>query len=129
MSAKSVAAHAACDAANADWSSGWIVFVDNPNGATPFQRDPADPAEAVIRAYVRTSPQVAIRANAAVAGLSVTADGTVWLLNGDPLSSLAPSQAEPLRFDFAGAENANCRSLCIATSGRARLSSAFGACT
>lgn len=128
-SADPVAAHAACDGANTDWSSGWIVFVDNVGGATPFQRDPADPVEAVIRAYVRTSPQVDIRASAAVAGLSVTADGTVWLLNGDPLSSLAPSQAEPLRFDFAGAENANRRSLCLATSGRARTSSSFGACT
>lgn len=123
------AAAATCDTAAEDWDSGWIVFVDNTAGGTAFQRDPADPVEAVIRAYRRTSPQVEIRARPAFAGLSVTADGTVWLLNGDPIASLAAGVAEPLRIDFAGAEERNRRSLCIATTGRARTSNSYGDCT
>jgi type IV fimbrial biogenesis protein FimT len=127
-SADPAAATATCAAAAENWDSGWIVFVDNAAGGTAFQRDPSDPIEAVIRAYRRTSPQVEIRANVPFAGVSVTADGTVWLLNGDPISSLA-AVPEPLRIDFAGAEESNRRSLCIATTGRARTSNSYGACT
>ncbi|HXF47632.1 MAG TPA: GspH/FimT family pseudopilin, partial [Burkholderiaceae bacterium] len=84
-SADPAAAAATCDAAAESWDSGWIVFVDNTAGGTAFQRDPADPIEAVIRVYQRTSPQVEIRARPPFAGISVTADGTAWLLNGDPI--------------------------------------------
>lgn len=118
------AASATCDAAATDWGTGWIVFVDDPAAATPFQRDAA---EAVIHAYLRTSRQVAIGATPAFAGITVTADGTVFVLDGNPLSSLGAG-AEPLRIDFTGSEDSNRRSLCIATTGRARTSATFGAC-
>jgi prepilin-type N-terminal cleavage/methylation domain-containing protein len=121
------AATAVCDAASTDWNSGWIVFVDNPAGATAFQRDPADPTEAVIRAYLRTSPQVSLSSAPAFAGITVTADGTVFLLDGNPLSSLSPDP-EPLRIDFTGTDASNRRSLCLATTGRARTSSTYGSC-
>jgi type IV fimbrial biogenesis protein FimT len=122
------AANATCGASATDWTSGWIVFVDNTTAGTPFQRDPADVAEAVIRSYVRASPQVAISAAPGFAGVTVTADGTVFVLDGNPLSSLGAG-AEPLRIDFAGFDNSNRRSLCVATTGRARLSNGFGVCT
>lgn len=120
--------NAVCDAASTNWNSGWIVFVDNTAGATAFQRDPGDAVEAVIRAYVRTSPQVSLTAAPAFAGITVTSDGTVFLLDGNPLSSLA-AVPEPLRIDFAGNDNGNRRSLCLATTGRARTSASFGSCT
>jgi type IV fimbrial biogenesis protein FimT len=120
-------ANATCDAAGTDWNGGWIVFVDNMTAGTAFQRDPGDAAEAVIRAYQRTSPQIGITAAPAFAGITVTADGTVFVLDGNPLSSLGAG-AEPLRIDFAGALPANRRSLCVATTGRARTSASFGAC-
>ncbi len=121
-------ATATCDAASTDWSSGWIVFVDNPAGATAFQRDPGDAAEAVIRAYVRTSPQISLTAAPSFAGITVTSDGTVFLLDGNPLSSLS-TDPEPLRIDFAGSQTGNRRSLCLATTGRARTSGSYGSCT
>jgi prepilin-type N-terminal cleavage/methylation domain-containing protein len=120
-------ASATCDAAATDWSSGWIVFVDNTTAGTAFQRDPGDATEAIIRAYARTSPQVSLTANPAFAGITVTADGTVFVLDGNPLTSLGAG-AEPLRIDFAGADASNRRSLCVATTGRARTSASFGAC-
>lgn len=127
LSGSPSAASATCSAAATDWDSGWIVFVDSTTGGTSFQRDPADANEAVIRAYARTSP-ITVRVNAALAGLSVTADGTVWLLDGAPLSTLGAG-TEPLRFDFAGSDNGNRRSVCLSTTGRARTSASFGACT
>jgi prepilin-type N-terminal cleavage/methylation domain-containing protein len=120
-------AGATCDAAATDWSSGWIVFVDNTTAGTAFQRDTGDATEAIIRAYARTSPQVTLTAAPAFAGITVTADGTVFVLDGNPLSSLGAG-AEPLRIDFAGADASNRRSLCVATTGRARTSASFGAC-
>jgi type IV fimbrial biogenesis protein FimT len=117
-------ATATCNAASADWDVGWIVFVDNTTAGVAFQRDPAEP---VIRAYLRTSPQVTVTAAPAFAGITVTADGTVFVLDGNPLSSLGAG-AEPLRIDFAGSDPNNRRSLCIATTGRARTSTTFGAC-
>jgi prepilin-type N-terminal cleavage/methylation domain-containing protein len=119
---------AICDAAATDWSSGWIVFVDNTTAGTPFQRDPADTAvESIVRAYLRTSPQITITAAPGFAGITVTADGTVFVLDGNPLNSLGAG-AEPLRIDFTGGDPSNRRSLCIATTGRARTSANFGAC-
>jgi len=120
---------ATCSAAATDWNIGWIVFVDNTTTGTAFQRDAADAVEAVIRAYTRTSPQVSITAAPGFAGITVTADGTVFVLDGNPISSLNPGLAEPLRIDFAGQDAANSRSLCLATTGRARTSNSFGACT
>lgn len=114
-----------CDTAGTDWGGGWIVFVDNAAAGTPFGLDAND---TMIRSFTRTSQQVAITAAPAFAGLSVTADGTVWLLDGSPLSSLGLG-AEPLRIDFAGTEDSNRRSLCIATTGRARTSTTFGSCS
>lgn len=118
---------ATCASTATDWNAGWIVFVDNAAGATAFQRDTGDVVEAVIRAYSRTSPQVSISAAPSFAGLTVTADGTVFVLDGNPISSLGGG-AEPLRIDFAGRDSANSRSLCIATTGRARTSGTFGVC-
>lgn len=118
---------AICDAAATDWNAGWIVFVDDPTTGVPFQRDPANPAEVVIRAYARTSQRVTVIAAPAFAGITVTADGTVFVLDGNPLSSLAAG-AEPLRIDFSGTDPGNRRSLCVATTGRARTSATFGAC-
>jgi len=123
-SAAPTAPTATCTAASTDWNAGWIVFVDDPTAGVPFQRDAAEP---VIRAYLRTSPQVAVTAAPAFAGLTVTADGTVFVLDGNPLSSLGGG-AEPLRIDFTGSDPVNRRSLCIATTGRARTSATFGAC-
>jgi type IV fimbrial biogenesis protein FimT len=128
-SSNPTSAGAVCDGAATDWGSGWIVFVDNADpalGGVNFQRD--DPAEAIVRAYRRTSQQVALTAAPGFAGITVTADGTVFLLDGNPLSSLAPGVDEPLRIDFAGTDAGNRRSLCIATTGRARTSSTFGSC-
>lgn len=126
-SANPTSAAAQCDGASTDWNGGWIIFVDNmaPTDADHFQRD-TDPVngEPVIRAYARTSTQVSITAGTALAGLTVTPDGTVWLLNGDPLSSLGT----PLRVDFAGSEAGNRRSLCIGNGGVARTSSTFQSC-
>jgi type IV fimbrial biogenesis protein FimT len=119
---------AQCDGAATDWNSGWIVFVDNtsPTDADPFQRDTSSGTdEPVVRAFTRTATQVSITANSAFAGLTVTPDGTVWLLNGDPLGSLA----QPLRLDFAGSENENRRSLCIGNGGVARTSNTYQSCT
>jgi hypothetical protein len=113
-----------CDAAATDWNSGWIVFVDDTTAGVAFQRDGAEP---IIRAYVRNSPQVSLTANVAFGGITVTADGTVFALDGNPLNLLGPG-AEPLRIDFSGADNNNRRSLCIATTGRARTSANFGVC-
>jgi type IV fimbrial biogenesis protein FimT len=129
-SADPTAAGAQCDAAATDWNSGWIVFVDNTAAGDPdpFQRDTADASERPIRVFTRTSPQVTITASPALAGLSVTADGTTWTMDGNPLSSLNAG-AEPLRIDFAGTDNANRRSLCVATTGRARTSNTFGSCS
>jgi len=117
---------ATCTGAANDWNSGWIVFVDNPAGATAFQRDTGDVIEAVIRSYVRSSPQISIAAAPAFGGITVTSDGTVFLLDGNPLSSLGAG--EPLRIDFTGADNNNRRSLCVATTGRARTAVTFGTC-
>ncbi|HTT09560.1 MAG TPA: GspH/FimT family pseudopilin [Burkholderiaceae bacterium] len=117
-------ATASCDGAATDWDTGWIVFIDDTTTGVAFQRDPAEP---VIRAYLRTSPQVTISAAPAFAGLTVTSDGTVFVLDGNPLSSLGAG-AEPLRIDFAGNDPGNSRSICIATTGRARISTTFGAC-
>jgi len=124
-SANPTAATAQCDAAATDWNAGWIVFIDDTTTGTAYQRDAA---EAVIRTYVRTSTRVAISSTPAFAGLTVTSDGTVFVLDGNPLSSLGAG-AEPLRIDFSGNDNSNKRSLCIATTGRARTSNSFGACT
>jgi prepilin-type N-terminal cleavage/methylation domain-containing protein len=128
---------ATCGTAATNWAAtdkaGWIVFVDDTSSGslttgTPFQRDIGDAVEALIRAYARASTQITITAAPAVAGISVTADGTVFLLDGNPLSSLNAA-AEPLRFDFAGTDPSNKRSLCISTTGQARLSNSFGGCT
>jgi prepilin-type N-terminal cleavage/methylation domain-containing protein len=118
-------ATAQCDAATTDWNSGWIVFVDDPTTGVAFQRDAAEP---VISAYLRNSEQVSITAAPAFAGITVTADGTVFLLDGNPLSTLAAGAPEPLRIDFSGNDTANRRSLCIATTGRARTAATFGTC-
>jgi len=118
------AATAQCDAAATDWNAGWIVFIDDTTTGTAYQRDAA---EAVVRAYVRTSTQVAITSAPAFAGLTVTSDGTVFVLDGNPLSSLG-AVPEPLRIDFSGSDPGNRRSVCIATTGRARTSNTFGAC-
>jgi len=117
---------AICDAASTDWTSGWIVFVDSTTTGVAFQRD--DPGEPIIRAYVSSSQQVTITAAPALAGLTVTADGTVFVLDGNPLSSLGAA-TEPLRIDFSGSDPSNRRSVCVATTGRARTSTTFGACT
>lgn len=123
------AANATCDTTAAtDWNAGWIVFFDSPDGATVYQRDTATAAEAVIRAYRRSSTQVSLTASVAFAGLTVTGDGTVFLLNGNPLSSLGAG-AEPLRIDFVGNDAANGRSLCVATTGRTRMSATYGSCS
>ena len=116
---------AVCDAATTDWNLGWIVFIDNLDAASvpvgvAFQHDAA---ETIIRRSTRTSPQVAVTANPPLAGITVTADGTVFLLDGTPIAG----SAEPLRIDFSGNDANNSRSLCIATTGRARLSTTFGA--
>lgn len=126
-SASPTSVGATCDGASTDWNSGWIVFVDNTAAGTPSQRDPGDVIEAVVHAYQRNSAQVTLSAAPPLAGLMVTADGTVFLLNGNPLNSLGVG-TEPLRIDFAGSVDANKRSLCIATTGRARTSTTFGAC-
>lgn len=116
---------AICDAGG-DWNAGWIVFIDNTTAGTPFQRDTATAlGETIIRAYTRTSPRIGITPVPALAGLTVTADGTVFLLDGTPIAG----SAEPLRIDFAGADDANKRSVCIATTGRARTSATFGTCS
>lgn len=114
-----------CDGAAADWSGGWFVFIDNTAGGTAFNRDVG---EAVVRRFTRTSAQVSVTADPSLAGVTVTADGTMWTLAGAPLSSLNAG-AEPLRLDFIGTETPNRRSLCIATSGRARTSNTFGSCS
>lgn len=119
---------ATCSAAATDWNTGWIVFVDDATTGTPFQRDPGALLEALIRVYARTSPQVAITAAPGFAGLTVTADGTVFVLDGSPISSLGAG-LEPLRIDFAGSDAGNRRSVCVATTGRARTSNSFGGCT
>jgi len=121
--------NAICSATANDWNAGWIVFVDNTTTGTPFQRDPGDLTEAVIRAYVKSSPQIAITAAPALAGVTVTSDGTVFSLDGNPLSLLNPGAPEPVRIDFSGSEQSNRRSLCIATTGQARISNSFGGCT
>jgi len=117
-----------CSAASADWNTGWIVFVDDTTTGTAYQRDPGLVVESLIRAYTRTSPQVAITADPGFAGVTVTGDGTVFVLDGNPLSSLGAG-LEPLRIDFSGSDAGNRRSLCLATTGRARTSNSFGACT
>lgn len=125
-SAQPAAADAICAGDGTDWGSGWIVFADHAVAGTAFQRDPAEAAEAVIRAHVPASSRITIQANPALAGFAVTADGTLWLLNGDPLTTLGGG--EPIRFDVAAAASAHGRSLCVAASGRVRTSSRFGAC-
>lgn len=124
-SANPTVADPTCDGAAADWRSGWIVFVDNTAAGAAFQRDAG---ELLIRQYAPTGAQVALTAAPALGGVTVTADGTVWTLDGNPLSSLGAG-VEPLRMDFTGSENANRRSLCIATTGRARTSTTFGSCS
>jgi type IV fimbrial biogenesis protein FimT len=109
-----------CDGAATDWNSGWVVFVDDTTAGVAFQRDAAEP---IIRAYMRTSQQVALTATPALAGITVTADGTVFLLDGTPIAGGAE-----LRIDFSGNDSANSRSLCISTTGRARISTTFGLC-
>jgi type IV fimbrial biogenesis protein FimT len=117
-------ASATCDVASTDWTPGWIVFVDDTTTGTAFQRDPAEP---IIRGYVTSTQQVTITAAPALAGLTVTADGTVFVLDGNPLNSLGTA-TEPLRIDFSGTDPSNRRSVCVATTGRARTSSTFGVC-
>jgi len=121
--------NAICSSSTTDWNAGWIVFVDNTTTGTAFQRDPADATEAVIRAYIKSSPQITIAAAPALAGITVTSDGTVFSLDGNPLGSLNAGAPEPVRLDFSGSDPSNRRSLCIATTGQARTSNSFGGCT
>lgn len=111
-----------CDGAATDWNSGWIIFVDDPAAATAFQRD--DPNEPVVRAYLRGTTDVTLTATPALAGVVFTSDGSVFGLDGLPLG-VTP---EPVRIDFGGKDASNSRSLCIATTGRVRLSTSFGNC-
>jgi prepilin-type N-terminal cleavage/methylation domain-containing protein len=119
---------AVCGNADSDWRGGWIAFADTKveGELPPYQRNTADAKENPAIGYARNSMEVMITANRAVAGLYITG-GTVWLLDGNPLSSLAAG-AYPLRVDFTGADAANNRSVCVSTTGHAHTSNTFGVC-
>lgn len=118
-SSNPTAAEPAC-AAGA-WTSGWIVYVDN--GATIGTRDAG---EQIIRVHTPGAPGITVTPNPALTGIYVTSDGTVFDSASAPLGAL--SAADPLRFNVAGSESANRRTVCINATGRARVSTTWDSC-
>jgi prepilin-type N-terminal cleavage/methylation domain-containing protein len=130
-----MSATATCDGASTDWNTGWIVFVDDKDpasGGVNFQHD-AD--ETVVYAYRRSSPKISITSNPSIAAIAVTSNGTVFIMNSLTGTAEPPLPgADPLRIDIhfsdANLDNNNSarRSVCVATTGRARTASTFGTC-
>lgn len=118
-SANPTAAGATC-AAGA-WTTGWIVYVDN--GATIGARDAG---EEIIRVHTPGAPGITVTPNLAITGIYVTSDGTVFDSTSSPLGAMGT--ADPLRFNVAGSDNANRRTVCVNASGRARVSTTWDSC-
>ncbi len=118
-SANPTAAAATC-AAGA-WTTGWIVYVDN--GATIGTRDAG---EEIIRVHTPSAPGITVTPNLALTGIYVTSDGTVFDSTNTPLGAMGAT--DPLRFNVAGSEDANRRTVCINATGRARVSTTWDSC-
>jgi len=103
------------------WSTGWIVYVDN--GATIGTRDAS---EEIIRVHTPGVPGITVTPNLPLTGIYVTSDGTVFDSASAPLGAMGTM--DPLRFNVAGADNANRRTVCINATGRARVSTTWDSC-
>jgi type IV fimbrial biogenesis protein FimT len=113
------AAEPAC-AAGA-WGTGWIVYLDN--GATIGTRDVG---EEIIRVHTPGAAGITVTPNLALTGVYVTSDGTVFDSSNAALGAMGT--ADPLRFNVAGAEDSNRRTVCINATGRARVSTTWDSC-
>jgi type IV fimbrial biogenesis protein FimT len=103
------------------WGSGWIVYVDN--GSTVGTRDAG---EEIIRVHTPGAGNVTVTPNLPLTGIYVTSDGTVFDSASTPLGAMGAT--DPLRFNVAGSENANRRTVCISATGRARVSTTWDSC-
>ena len=103
------------------WTSGWIVYIDN--GSTIGTRDSG---EEIIRVHTPGAGVITVTPNLPLTGIYVTSDGTVFDSAGAPLGAMGAS--DPLRFNVAGSEAANRRTVCVNATGRARVSTTWDSC-
>jgi type IV fimbrial biogenesis protein FimT len=103
------------------WTTGWIVYIDN--GATVGIRDAG---EEIIRVHTPGAGGLTVTPTPALTGIYFTSDGTLFDSASAPLGAMGT--ADPLRFDVAGSDTANRRTVCINATGRARVSTSWGTC-
>ncbi|MFN3564499.1 MAG: GspH/FimT family pseudopilin [Burkholderiaceae bacterium] len=103
------------------WATGWIVYVDN--GPTVGTRDAG---EEIIRVHTPGAGSVTVTPNLALTGIYVTSDGTLFDSAGMPLGAMGAT--DPLRFNVAGSDPGNRRTVCINATGRARVSTTWDSC-